>query len=216
MNDGQPTTLAEVIAAHGRRRTLFNGEILFVEGDRSRDVFVCVSGQIRIFLSLSSGRELVLGTKEPGEAFGEIAALDTLPRSAGASAVGRTVVASMPGDQFVHAIFQQPALALEVIRGLARQVRRATAGLSARTSDSAAVRTGHTIIDLAQMVSLPGQSGPVELPITQADLAERIGATRESTARAIAEFRRAGLLETGRGRIVILDLDGLAEMIRSS
>ncbi len=213
--DGGPTTLADVIAAHGSQRTLFTGEVLFLEGARSRDVYLCVSGQIRIFLSLSTGRELVLGTKEPGEAFGEIAALDTLPRSAGASAVGRTVVASMPGDQFVREIFREPALALEVLRGMARQVRRATAGLSARSSDSAAVRTGHTILELAALVARADQSATVELPITQTDLAERIGATRESTARAIAEFRRAGLLETGRGRIVVLDLDGLAEMVRS-
>ncbi len=205
-----------MVAAHGRRRTLFNGEFLFFEGDRSREVYLCVSGQIRIFLSLSSGRELVLGTKEPGEVFGEIAALDTLPRSAGASAVGQTVVASMPGDQFAEEVFREPALALEVLRGLARQIRRATAGLSARTNDSAAVRTGRTILELAEVIARPLQTSNVELPITQADLADRIGATRESTARAIGEFRRAGVLETGRGRIVVLDLDGLADLVRSA
>ena len=207
--------MADVIAAHGRRRTLFNGEILFFEGDRSREVYLCVSGQIRIFLSLSSGRELVLGTKEPGEAFGEIAALDTLPRSAGASAAGRTVVASMPGDQFAEEVFRDPALALEVLRGLARQLRRATVGLSSRTNDSAAVRTGRTILELAGVMAQLVPSASVELPITQADLADRIGATRESTARAIGEFRRAGVLETGRGRIVVLDIDGLADLVRS-
>jgi CRP/FNR family cyclic AMP-dependent transcriptional regulator len=212
---GAQLTPGDVIAAHGRRRTLFNGEVLFIEGDRSREVYLCVSGQIRIFLSLSSGRELVLGTKEAGEVFGEIAALDTLPRSAGASAVGRTVVMSMPGPQFVEGIFRDPALALEVLRGLSRQIRRATSGLSARTNDSAAVRTGRTILELAEVMARPDRSPTIELPITQADLADRIGATRESTARAIAVFRRAGVVDTGRGRIVVLDIDGLADMIRT-
>jgi CRP/FNR family transcriptional regulator, cyclic AMP receptor protein len=212
---GAKAALADVIVAHGRRRTLVPGEILFFEGDRSREVYLCVSGQIRIFMSLSSGRELVLGTKEAGEVFGEIAALDTLPRSAGASAVGRTVVASMPGDRFAEEVFRDSALALEVLRGLARQIRRATAGLSARTNDSAAVRTGRTILELAEVMASPVPSAKVELPITQADLADRIGATRESTARAIGEFRRAGVLETGRGRIVVLDIDGLADLVRS-
>ncbi|MET0661719.1 MAG: Crp/Fnr family transcriptional regulator [Ilumatobacteraceae bacterium] len=212
---GAKTTVADVIAAHGRRRTLLPGEVLFFEGDRSREVYLCVSGQIRIFLSLSSGRELVLGTKEAGDAFGEIAALDTLPRSAGASSVGQTVVASMPGDRFAEEVFREPALALEVLRGLARQIRRATAGLSARTNDSAAVRTGRTILELAELMAPPGPSAKVELPITQADLADRIGATRESTARAIGEFRRAGVVATGRGRIVVLDIDGLADLVRS-
>jgi len=213
---GARTALADVVVAHGRRRTLFPGEILFFEGDRSREVYLCVSGQIRIFMSLSSGRELVLGTKEPGEVFGEIAALDTLPRSAGASAVGQTVVASMPGDRFAEEVFRDSALALEVLRGLARQIRRATAGLSARTNDSAAVRTGRTILELAEVMARPDRSPIVELPITQADLADRIGATRESTARAISVFRRAGVVDTGRGRIVVLDIDGLADLIRSA
>ena len=99
--------------------------------------------------------------------------------------------------------------------GSARQIRRATAGLSPRTNDSAAVRTGRTILELAEVMASPGPSAKVELPITQADLADRIGATRESTARAIGEFRRAGVLETGRGRIVVLDIDGLADLVRS-
>ena len=209
------TTLANVVAAHGRRRTLRNGEVLFLEGDRSREVYLCVSGRIRIFLSLSSGRELVLGTKEEGDVFGEIAALDTLPRSAGASAIGRTVVASMPGDKFAEEVFREPALALEVLSGLARQIRRATAGFSARTNDSAGVRTGRTILELAEVIAGPDQSNAVELPITQADLADRIGATRESTARAIGVFRRAGVLETGRGRLVVVDIDGLADLVRA-
>jgi CRP-like cAMP-binding protein len=206
--------VAEVIAAHGRHETLDAGEILLLEGDPSTDVFLCVSGQIRIFVSLTSGRDLVLGTKDPGQEFGELAAIDQLPRSAGASAVGPTVVAKMSVDEFVEEVLHQPELAVAVLRGLARQIRRATAGLSARNSDTAAARAGQTILELAGILSMPGES-PVELPITQGELADRIGATRESTARALGEFRRSGVLETGRGRIIVHDLDGLETMVRA-
>jgi CRP-like cAMP-binding protein len=86
--------------------------------------------------------------------------------------------------------------------------------LSARNSDTAAARAGQTILELAGILSMPGES-PVELPITQGELADRIGATRESTARALGEFRRSGVLETGRGRIIVHDLDGLETMVRA-
>ena len=116
---GARTALGGCHRRDGRGGPCSRRESCSSRGDRARAVYLCVSGQIRIFMSLSSGRELVLGTKEPGEVFGEIAALDTLPRSAGASAVGQTVVASMPGDRFAEEVFRDSALALEVLRGLA-------------------------------------------------------------------------------------------------
>ena len=86
----------------------------------------------------------------------------------------------------------------------------------ARNSDSAVVRTGRMIVDLSSMMmrhSNGCQRGVYEVPITQADLAEWVGTTRESTARALAKFRRAGLVETCRGRIVVLDVVGLSRFV---
>jgi CRP-like cAMP-binding protein len=69
------------------------------------------------------------------------------------------------------------------------------------------------LVELASLMMRHGGGDVFELPMTQSDLAEWIGATRESTARALAQFRRAGLIETCRGRIVVLDVVGLDALV---
>ena len=93
-------------------------------------------------------------------------------------------------------------------------LRRANDRLVTRNSNSATVRTGRMLVELASMMMRHGgPAGTYELPLTQAELAGWIGATRESTARALARFRQAGLVRTGRGQIVVLDVLGLNELV---
>jgi CRP/FNR family cyclic AMP-dependent transcriptional regulator len=203
-----------LVADLGRRRSLVPGEFLFLEGDHSASVYACVEGRIRLFVSLPSGQELLLGMKTTGDEFGELSAIDGRPRSASARAVEPSVVAELPSDRFLRAISERPEYWLSVCQSLSAQLRRANDRLIARNSSSATVRTGRMLVELASLMMRHGGGGDVfELPMTQSDLAEWIGATRESTARALAQFRRAGLIETCRGRIVVLDVVGLDALV---
>jgi len=187
---------------------------LFVEGDGSRSVYACIEGRVRIFLTTPSGRELLVGIKAPGDEFGELSALDGRPRSASAAAIDRTVVAELQSERFMDLLLRAPHLSVSVSRSLSAELRRANDRLVTRNSNSATVRTGRMLVELASLMMRHG--GPAEtyeLPLTQADLAGWIGATRESTARALARFRRAGLVRTGRGQIVVLDVLGLNELL---
>lgn len=210
-----------LVAAHGTSHAFAAGDVLFLEGDRSRSVYVCVEGRVRVFLTLPSGKELLLGIKMPGDEFGELSAIDGRPRSASAVAMEPTVVAKMPGNEFLDELMRCPALAAEVLRNLADRIRRVNARLSARSAESTAVRTGHLLVELSTLVVKHRatddrtSSCRVELAITQHDLADWIGATREATSRALATFRQAGLVETSRGVITVNDVDGLLEAVRS-
>lgn len=210
-------TVGDFIRARGHAAALEPGQPLFFEGDHSQSVYVCVAGRIRIFVTLPSGRELVMGIKEPGEEFGELSAIDRQPRAASAVAVEPSVVAHLPGERFLAELEHEPELAVAVLRSLTDELRRTNARLRARTGESAFVRTGHMLVELSALKLRHGKrSHPVELPITQSDIAEWIGATRESTARALAELRRAGVIETGRGRIVVHDVHRLAHLADSA
>jgi CRP-like cAMP-binding protein len=210
----EDTTVGEVIAEHGRLRSWAPGVLLFVEGDHSDAVHVCVRGRVRLFLTARSGRELLIGMKSPGEEFGELSALDGRPRSASAVAVGPAVVAELAADRFVELLAGQPGLWASVCRTLSAELRLANDRLVARDSESALVRTGRMLVELASMrMRHHGADSTYELEITQSDLAGWIGATRESTARALARLRRAGLVRTGRGCIVVLDVVALSEAV---
>ena len=210
-------SVGEAIADIGQRRTCAPGELLFLEGDRSHRVYVCVEGRIRLFLTLPSGRELLVGIKSPGDEFGELSALDGRPRSSSAAALDSTVVAEVRADRFMELLHDEPQLWVAVCQSLSAQLRLANDRLVTRNSDSAVVRTGRMLVELASMTMRHGgPSGTFELALTQNDLAGWIGATRESTARALALFRRAGLVETGRGCITVVDVVGLNQLVAAS
>lgn len=214
MHDVQHASVGDAIADLGQRRTYAPGELLFVEGDHSHSVYVCLEGRVRIFLTMPSGRELLIGIKSPGEEFGELSALDGRPRSASAAALDPTVVAEIRADRFMELLHDEPQLSIAVCQSLSAELRRANDRLVTRNSDSAVVRTGRMLVELASMkMRHGGPSGRFELALTQSDLAGWIGATRESTARALARFRRAGLVETGRGCIIVLDVVGLNQLV---
>ena len=214
MDTAVQSSVGHVIADLGRLRTYASGDLLFVEGDHSHTVYVCIEGRVRVFLTMPSGRELLVGIKLPGDEFGELSALDGRPRSASAAAIGPTVVAELRADRFIEALTDEPHLFVAVCQNLSAQLRLANDRLVARNSNSATVRTGRMLVELASlMMRHSGSSSSYEVPITQSDLADWIGATRESTARALAGFRRAGLVETCRGRIVVLDVLGLNEFV---
>ena len=210
-------SIGAAIADLGQRRSYAPGDLLFVEGDHSHCVYVCLEGRVRLFLTMPSGRELLIGIKSPGDEFGELSALDGRPRSASAAALDPTVVAEIRADRFMQLLRDEPQLSIAVCQSLSAELRRANDRLLARNSDSAVVRTGRMLVELASLkMRHGGPSGSFELALTQNDLAGWIGATRESTARALARFRRAGLVETGRGYITVLDVVGLNQLVATS
>ncbi len=215
---GDGVTVGDYVAARGHVVDLHPGAPLFFEGDESHSVYVCLAGRIRVFVTLRSGRELVLGNKQPGEAFGELSAIDGRPRAASAAAVGPSRVALMPGGRFLDQLHDEPDLAIDVLRSLTAQLRLANARLRARSGDSALVRCGHMLVELASLKQRHERPPrpPIELDLSQTDIAQWIGATRESTARALAHFRAAGVIRTGRGRIVVSDVPGLARLVASA
>ena len=120
---GLPAALGELIVRRGTRMTLRAGQVLFAEGDPSTCVYCCISGRIKVFVTTPTGRDLLLGVKGPGQAFGELSAIDLRPRSAAASAIERSVVAQLSADDFLDSLHSMPGLAVLVLRDLADQLR---------------------------------------------------------------------------------------------
>ena len=209
------STLGDLIAGRGRRSSLAAGQVLFREGDESTSVYVLLFGRVKVAVTTPNGREVVLGTKVPNQVFGELSAIDGRPRSAGVAATELAVVSSLQRDEFLDALTHAPELAVVLLRELSDQLRRLSARVAARDSENTTVRVGHLLIELADKFRRHGvPSAIATLPISQDEFAGWIGATREATARSLATFRRAGLIETGRNRIVITDPDGVVAATR--
>lgn len=207
--------LGELVLTLGAPIALRRGETLFHEGDPSNSVYACRAGRLKVIVTTPSGSELVLGWKEPGDGFGELSAIDGAPRSARVVAAVDSELAVLGRADFLDALRRTPDLAVALLVELSDHLRRANARMTTRHSERIPVRVGQRLVELAAQVRRHGDvHGPVELTITQDDLAGWIGATRESTARALGELRRQGLVETGRGRIVVSDRNRLERAVR--
>lgn len=212
----RPTDLFELVTASGRVRQVHTGEFVFHEGDLGDGVYGCVRGRLKLAVTTSTGREVVLAMIGPGAVFGELSAIDGGPRSCSAIALEPTRLAMMTRAELLDAMSATPVLALALLRSLSTHLRSANGRHTEGADTPVSVRAARRLVDLARVIGRHGALRPgdvpevVVLPITQQDLAGLIGVTREAAARALAPMRAAGVVETSRGRIAVVDLGRLA------
>jgi CRP/FNR family transcriptional regulator, cyclic AMP receptor protein len=203
----------EELAALGTRRRYRRGETLFREGDVSETVMAVLEGRVKISVLTQSGREIVLSTKEPGELVGELAAVDGRRRSATATALGDVDVTTLSTSAFGALLDSEPARARQLLHALVAQLRAANLQRSERDEGSTLQRVARRLSSLARSFAEHNDpDAPVDLQLTQDDLAGWVGATREATNRALASLRATGCIATRHRRVVVTDPAALADL----
>ncbi len=173
-----------------------------MEGQRTDEVFAIEHGTVRITVTTSTGAQLLLAERGPGELVGELAPLDGGPRSATMTAKGTVSVWVLTGQRFTDVLTQQPALAVGICKQMARRLRQLGTQHGGR-SEELSVRVAQRLLLLVE------ERGHTDLQITQQELADWVGATREATARVLTDLREEDLVQTGRGKIIVLDAERL-------
>lgn len=201
----------------GRRRSVAGDIALCREGDPAGHVYLIESGSVRIVVSPPSGRELILSHRHEGQLVGELSAFDGLPRSASVITNGTTVIRTIPSESFVDLVANRPTLATHFLAALAQKLRAADRRTVARANDDVSTRLAARLVSLSETQREHGTgNGELSLSVRQSDLASWIGATREAVSRELAEFRRRGLVRTGRQSLVIVDLSRVRELAEST
>lgn len=194
------------LEALGTPRVYPAGRTLFREGDPGGVVLALRSGRVKICTHTPAGREVVLSLKGRGEFVGELSALDGRPRSASAVAVEPSEVVVLSGDAFNTFLERNPRFAVHLLRLLAAQFRAADRLLTEREAGDVVSRVVSRLLELGEDVrEHTGSVRPVVLSLSHDDLAAWVGASREATSRALGHLRSAGLVDTGRHRITVLD-----------
>jgi CRP/FNR family cyclic AMP-dependent transcriptional regulator len=174
--------------------------IVVSEGDEGNSLFVVQHGSLKAYLTDNVGREVTLSFLDPGDYFGELALLDESPRSASVIAVTRSEVLQIPRTAFLALVEAYPACMQLVVRNLVTRIRLLTEnvrslalvdvfGRISRVFDSLAVeRDGVTV---------------VERRLTQQDLANMVGASREMVNRILRDLVAGGYIEIEQQRILL-------------
>jgi CRP/FNR family transcriptional regulator len=169
------------------------GQVIFREGDASDTCYVVRRGHCRAVRENIDGRTIALAHFGPGDIFGELAMFDDERRSA-------TVEA--------------PDIAVKLVIGVARRLREANERLTRQSFQTVQSRVAGVLLQLVEQAQAEG-AGPrdILLKVTQAEIAQLAGSSRESASRFLAVLERAAVITQGRGRITVHDPEALKRYI---
>jgi CRP-like cAMP-binding protein len=196
-SDAEPHVL-ESLARTSTLRQIAKGELLFYQDDLADAVYVVLSGCISIFLGMPDGRELVINVMHPGDVFGEIALFTDQSRSTGAMGREDAEVVAIPKQSFMDIVEGESDLLRRVLEMTAQRLRLSSERESALAFLDASARIARVLLTLEEQ----GQTKN-HIEITQEDLAQHVGLTRQTVATTLGRWRRDGWVETSRGEITI-------------
>lgn len=193
-------------------RRFARGSALAHTGQAGDRVFVLTTGHVKLTRVTPEGRDVMLALRGPGDLVGEQSAIDGEVRSATITALDAVEALAIAPTDFLNYVTTVPDAALYVMRTLAERLRDADGKRVEHAAHDVVGRLSVRIGELCERFGVPAPDGSgtrIDLPLTQEDLAGWVGASRESTARALSQMRDLGWVTTARRSIVCHDPEAL-------
>jgi CRP/FNR family transcriptional regulator, cyclic AMP receptor protein len=201
---------ARIINVH-----LDRGERLFAEGDTGDKLYIILSGKIKLTKAAPDGRENLLSVHGPGEMFGELSLFDPIPRTSSATAVTNADLAGLGHVDLRSWLSTRPEMAMHLLQALAQRLRRINEVKADLVFTDVPGRVAKALLDLAERFGTPGMLGiQVSHDLTQEELAQLVGASRETVNKALADFAARGWIQLAAKSVLITDLDRLRKRAR--
>ena len=194
---------------------LRRGEVLFHEGDTGDKLYIVAEGKVKLGRTSSDGRENLLAILGPGQMFGELSLFDPGPRSATVTAVTDVAFYSLSHDDLLRWLDGRPDVANGLLAQLAGRLRRANDVVSDLVFSDVPGRVAKALLDLADRFGRTAEDGiHVHHDLTQEELAQLVGASRETVNKALADFASRGWLRLEPRSVVLMDPERLARRAR--
>ena len=186
------------------------GGILFKEGDGGEHVYVIVDGKLKLGTTSGDGRENLLSILGPGEMFGELSLFDPGPRTSTATAVTDAKLLSLSNAKLIPWLRENPDVSLQLLARLAQRLRRTNEAVGDLVFSDVPGRVAKALIDLGDRFGKATDDGLfVHHDLTQEELAQLVGASRETVNKALADFAGRGWLKLDGRAVLITDLERL-------
>jgi CRP/FNR family transcriptional regulator len=192
------------IAAVAVPRSFPKGVRVFHEGDHSDACYVVRAGDLRVTREHSDGRAIALATLGPGDIFGELAMLDGGTRSASVETLSDSELLGLPATDVRRVIADHGDIAAKLIVAITRRLRETNERVARQSFQTVPSRVAGVLAQLIAEEASEERPG-ITVRMTQADLAQLAGTSRESVSRFLATLERAGVVAVGRGRVTILE-----------
>ncbi len=190
------------------------GQLILSPDDPPDRIHIIKRGKVRVYRVSPTGKQLTLDIYEEGTILGDMRLLgqDRMPE-AYAETIDAAVICTITPDQLRRLIERYPIIGVNIITFLSRRLQEAERELEAMAYQRVGQRLARKLLDLAQRFGVKTIRGTlIQARLTQQELAEMIGTTRETLAHTLSDFRRRGLLDTSQHKVLIRDAERLARL----
>lgn len=206
---------ASALRASMVERRLTRGQVLFAEGEPGEKLYLIESGKIKLGQTAADGRESLIAVLGAGEMLGELSLFDPGPRTATAVALTNCKVLSLSHEALLPWLVGRPDMAVSLLASLARRLRRTNEALADLVFSDVPGRVAKALIDLGIKFGEQTADGLlVTHDLTQEELAQLVGASRETVNKALADFSQRGWIRIEQRSVTILDMDRLTRRAR--
>ncbi len=191
------------------------GTTIFDEGEPGDTLYIIVEGKVKLARHAPDGRENLLSVMGPSDMFGELSIFDPGPRTSSAVCVTEVQAATMDSEMLRTWINDHPEISQQLLRVLARRLRRTNASLADLIFTDVPGRVAKTLLQLANRFGTQEGTGlRVNHDLTQEEIAQLVGASRETVNKALATFAQRGWIRLEGKSVVIVDTEHLARRAR--
>ena len=206
---------SDALRATMSRTDTGRGQVLFHEGDPGDRLYVILDGKIKLTRAAADGRENLLSVLGPGEMFGELSLFDPRPRTASAVAVTDSRLGAIGHDYLRSWLTGRPDVALHLLQALAQRLRRINDVMADLVFSDVPGRVAKALLDLSERFGRPTDDGlRVAHDLTQEELAQLVGASRETVNKALADFASRGWLRLEARAVVLIDVERMRRRAR--
>jgi len=202
----------QLVEKNSRWQNFAAGENIIVFGDENTEVSVIVEGQVHVLNYSEVGKAIDYATLNAGDIFGELAAIDGLPRSAWVIARTECRIAIIKGDIFVKTMTAHPEPALHLLQRLTHIIRLGTERIKDVSLLSGEQRICLELLKLAENENDDSGRMVIESSPNQADIANVVGLSRETVSRVMSKLSQDGIIERKRRKLIILDREHLQDL----
>lgn len=187
---------SRAVTRHYPRNTIF-----MTEGDYSDSLYCILSGRVKVFLNDDEGKEVTLNVQGPGEYFGELALLDSGPRSASVLALEKCRLSVISKADFEDFLDRHPDAQRKIMLGMVKRLRALTENVRTLALLDVYGRVARVLLQLARPV---GDVLVIQDELRQQDIANRVGSSREMVSRVLKDLREGGYIEIDAQRHIVI------------
>ena len=203
-----PPAVIEHLGSYMKTRRVTRGSTIFAKGDPGTGLMGVLAGTVKVSVASADGKDIVLNLFHEGEVFGEIALLDGRPRTADATAMSDCDLVVIERRDFVPFLSGHPDVMLKFIEILCSRLRRTSEQVQDITFLNLPTRLAKTLLQLT--AAEDGSTTPRKAAVTQREISQMIGISRESTNKQLRAWAKRGWIRLERGGVNVVAPDKLA------